>query len=57
MVGKHNIYIYITDVVPTHENPMQAIPDDNMSATMAGYELAVGKYAWNCGLCQWVTCQ
>lgn len=22
---------------------------------MAGYELAVGKYAWNLGLCQWVT--
>lgn len=40
----------------TQENPMQAIAPLRMSATIAGYELAVGKYAWNLGECQWVTC-
>lgn len=34
---------------------MHAMAPLSMSATIAGYELAVGKYAWNLGLCQWVT--
>jgi len=38
----------------THENPMHAIAPLNISARTAGYDCAVGKYAWNFGLCQWV---
>lgn len=36
---------------------MHAIAPLNMSATIAGYDCAVGKYAWNFGLCQCVTCE
>lgn len=36
---------------------MQAMPPLSMSATIAGYDWAVGKYAWNFGLCQWVICE
>ena len=39
----------------TQENPMQPIASLNMSARIAGHELPVGKYAWKCGECQWVT--
>jgi hypothetical protein len=31
-----------------HVKPIQAMAPLNISATIAGYELAVGKYAWNC---------
>jgi len=36
----------------THEKPMQPIPSERISAQIAGYELAVAKYAKKCGLCQ-----
>lgn len=33
---------------------MHAMAALSISATIAGYDWAVGKYAWNFGLCQWV---
>ena len=38
----------------THENPTHPIASDSMSASIDGYELPAGKYAWNCGCCQCV---
>lgn len=45
------IYAMLTQV-----NPIHAMAPLSISATIAGYDCAVGKYAWNFGLCQWVTC-
>lgn len=35
---------------------MHAIESDNMSAKIEGNEFPEGKYAWNLGCCQCVTC-
>jgi len=40
----------------TQEKPTQPIASDSMSASIEGYELPAGKYAWNLGCCQWVIC-
>jgi len=40
----------------THENPTQPMASESISASIDGYELPAGKYAWNLGCCQCVIC-
>lgn len=54
-IAKPHVAWKATFLKLTQVKPMHPIAPHNISASMAGYELAVGKYAKKKGLCQCVT--